>query len=191
MILSKNRVLFGFLTALALGFACGYLFSSRFCSISIGRRVEKISSLNQTLRNLFTLRTFYNAELVAAKNWNNSDAQIAQNRLTNVNEQISNIIAQYYDRRAATQLLQGFEGEIDSQQFATLLAQLNPTWATSTQSIQENLNSEKELNAKLQNAFANKNRQQVFDLFEKDLTRAMEFADELDRGITQQFPHKF
>lgn len=190
MIPSKSNLILWLLVAVTLGLAGGYLFSSKFCSFSIGKRVEKISTLNQTLRKLFALRTFYQFESLRAQS-TTSDIQTIQERLSDINDQMSRFIGAYYDTRATNRLKELLDNPTDTQELATLLAQLNPAWASSISSIQENLAVSQENLAKIDGALANKNQALALNLFEKELNVAMDLADEIDKGITQQFPGKF
>jgi hypothetical protein len=191
MEIGKGKFIFWLLTTLAIGLACGYLFSSKFCRVTIGRRVEKISTLNQSLRNLFALRAFYNFEYLQAQVFKTPNQETISTRLNKVNEEISNLVGAYYDRKAVNKLHTLLNEQSRIEEFSTLLAQLNPTWALSIEHIKENLATSEVLSAKIQEALSNKNWEQALNLFEKNVSIAMEFADELDRGITQQFPHKF
>ena len=191
MVLSRSKLLFWLLTILAIGLACGYLFSSKFCSISIGKRVEKISTLNQKLRNLFALRTFYNFESAQSKELKIKNEESTRAHLLKINEEISNLVAAYYDKQSGQKIVQGLEQHISSEEFATVLAQLNSTWAFCVTDIKNNLVSSQDTLAQIQEALSNNNWERAFNLFEKNLALAMEFADELDKGINHQFPHKF
>ncbi len=72
----RTRIFFFSLIAAGLGFAGGYLFSAKFCKVSIGKRVDKEIALSQELRTLFVKNTIL-AHLaarspVAEQNaWNN------------------------------------------------------------------------------------------------------------------------
>ena len=191
MVIGKGKFIFWLLAILTIGLACGYLFSSKFCSVTIGRRVEKISTLNQKLRNLFALRTFYNFEYAQSKSLKTPNQEITQANLDTINGQIGNLISAYYDKQAGNKLDALLNEQSGSEEFSSFLAQLNPAWASSSNYIKENLASSQSNSAKIQEALLNKNWNQVYNLFEKNLSLAMEFADEIDKGITEQFPHKF
>lgn len=191
MIIGKLKFILWAVIIATIGFACGYLFSSKFCSVTIGKRVEKISTLNQSLRKLFALRAFYNFENLQAQAFETQNQEIISAHLTQINQEISKLIAAYYDRQAGNKIHQWLDGQSNLEEFTTLLSQLNPTWASSIGTIKENLSSSHDLATKIQDVLSNNNWKLAFDLFEKNLALELEFADEIDQGITQQFPHKF
>jgi hypothetical protein len=193
MVIGKVKFIFWILTILAIGFACGYLFSSKFCRVSINKRVQEISTLNQSLRKLFALRAFYNFENLQAQVFKipNQETINAQMAMIRTNQEISNLIAKYYDRQAEHKINQWLDGKSSINEFTTLLSQLNPIWASSIAKINENLTSSQNVSTSIKEALSRKYWARAFELFEKSLDLELEFADELDRGITQQFPHKF
>jgi hypothetical protein len=191
MVIGKLKFIFWILIVLTIGFACGYLFSSKFCRVTIGRRVEKISTLNQSLRKLFALRAFYNFENLQAQALNTLNQEAIVANISRINREISKLVAAYYDRQAGNKINAWLDGQSNLEEFTTLLSQLNPTWASSIDGIKENLTSLKNLSTRIEEALSNQNWKLAFDLFEKKLNLELEFADELDRGITQQFRHKF
>src|SRR5258708_5677648 len=121
MVLSKGKLIFWLLTIFTIGIACGYLFSSKFCSVTIGKRVEKISTLNQKLRKLFTLRAFYNFENAQSQALNTPNKNTNQAHLAKVNQEISNLVAAYYDKQAGNKINQWLDGQSNLEEFSTLL----------------------------------------------------------------------
>ncbi len=188
MVISKSTFIFWLLAILAIGIACGYLFSSKFCSVTIGKRVEKISTLNQSLRKLFALRAFYRFGYDHAQS---ADQENISARVATINDEISTLIAAYYDKQAGATINEWLNGKISLEKFTSVLSQLNPAWATSISTIKDTLAKSQEMRTKTQEALSHNDWQRAFDLFEQNLNRELEFADELDKGIMQQFPHKF
>lgn len=191
MVLSRSSLFFWLLASLTIGLACGYLFSSKFCSITIGKRVEKISTLNQSLRKLFSLRTFYNFENSQMQDASNYNQDFIKTHLAQANQQIGALIGAYYDTQATRKISKFLEEESNPEQFATFLSELNPVWSSSIETIKENLTTSSELSTKIQESLTSKNSENALNLFEKKLDIELAFADELDKGIAQQFPHKF
>ncbi len=200
--------------ATLLGLCSGYLFSSRFCTVSINRRVQKELALNQTMRELMAYDAALANLYIHTTLFNLPDATAVENQLHENHKKIAHIFSIYYDTQAAQQieatlkeqtqlinaLAQGLreganldalkkQGKINNEALAKILAQLNPEW-------QEN-----QLGSLLDHyAYAlmqelimlqQKNWPQALGNNNDAFDAAMQLADELDQGITNQFPHKF
>lgn len=190
MVLNKGKFVLALLIPLIISFACGYLFSSKFCSVTINKRVNKISTLNHMLRRLFALRTFYIFEYDQSQEHKIMQDSIRK-RLNIANQEISNLIAAYYDKQVNHTINQFLDNKINPEEFTIYLAQLNPTWAQTKDTIKQNLIDTLKNTSTIHEALSNNNWDKSLNLFENNFRLAMELSDVIDHGITEQFPHKF
>jgi len=199
MIISKKTMALWLSTALSFGLIGGYIFSSKFCSVSIARRVEKISSLNQNMRRLFSLRNFYNFILLSQQN--NMQKDVIKEQIMRINHEISMLVGNFYDAPAQQRINNLLTAQLDAQspeqrmdcdnQIAAFLAELNPSWATSKNFMRTNLTQTDQNISEIKESLRNKDTQKVFTLFERVLDDSLEFSDEISRGITAKLPNKF
>lgn len=199
MILSKKTVALWLLITLSLGLIGGYIFSSKFCSMSIAKRVEKISSLNQNMRRLFALRTFYNFLLMNSHNSAQKDA--LKEEIMRINKQISIAIGDYYDVTAQQNINNLLNAQLDARspeqradcdnKIAALLAELNPLWAASNNFIRANFTQSDQNSTDIKEALKNNDTQNAVALFESMFNDSLELSDEITRGITGKFSNKF
>lgn len=92
---SHKLVLFSLIAA-GLGIAGGYLFSSKFCKVTINKRVDKEIALNQALRTLFIQNTIFNHNAARAKLFHTPDQKELQNLVMQNQEEINTLLAAYY-----------------------------------------------------------------------------------------------
>ena len=207
------KIFFSSLIALALGFACGYLFSSKFCSISIGKRVEKISTLNHTLRKLLCNNVIWTHEYLKSTFFFIADKDAAEEKLSKNNQEIGAIIKAYYGTTAGQKVSEILDkqkpilnkamaavkfhddAKNDLAKIASSLAEylqeLNPNWSNAPDFADSMITKTGSAFIQSMQEWHNKNWGQSLALFENNLDLSRASADELDRAITQQFPHKF
>ena len=213
---NNNKLILWILVALGLGAAGGYLYSSRFCNRSIQRRTEKKIALNQTLRELLAQHAFWVHNYIRATFFNSSDQQAVANRLIKNEEEIANVLSVYYGKDAGTEFSALLEqntkliGSLvnannnpaqmnelknswnkNAEALAILLAKLNPEWAFSFDNLKAGMQEQLALIMQEIEALQKNNWPRAIEIFDKHLNFALQIADELDKGITKQFPNKF
>ena len=208
--ISKKKFWLSALVIAVLGFAGGYLYSTKFCRVSIDSRVERSLSLNQDLRKLFSLYVFniYNAAQAAyfkQPNVSTFESQIKSNY-----DQISALMGSYYGSFAKRELAAIFNERADilhqaiesgdprkfsgdweknSQKLTTLLAQLNPKWDSFI--VRQIFAGEISQISSIMQALESQRWDYAFSIFSSYLGYALQIADELDRGIFQQKRNQF
>lgn len=212
----NNKFILWVLVALGLGSAGGYLYSSRFCNISINRRAEKKIALNQTLRELLAQHAFWIHNYIRATFFNSSDQQAVANRLIKNEEEIAHVLAAYYGKDTGAEFSSLLEqntkliGSLvnannnpaqmnelknrwnkNAEALATLLAKLNPEWAFSFDILKAGMQEQLALIMQEIEALQKNNWPRAIEIFDKHLNFALQIADELDKGIIKQFPNKF
>ena len=207
------KIFFSCFIAGALGFACGYLFSSKFCSVSIGKRVEKISTLNQTLRRLLCNNVIWTHEYLKSTFFFIADKNAAAEKLSKNNQEIGAIIKAYYGASAGQKVAEildkqkpVFDKAMAAVKFhddakndlakiasslGEYLKELNPDWGSASDFADSMIRKTGSAFIQIMQEWHNKNWEQSLTLFENNLDLSRASADELDRAITQQFPHKF
>lgn len=210
----RDKIIFSCLIACGLGAAGGYLFSSKFCKVTIVKRVAKEVALNQTLRQLFAEHAFWIHNQIRATFFNSPDQQAIEQRLLKNQTEIANIFKAYYGQSSADEINKLISentkliSEIvvttkedkpltditktwkkNSEGIATLLSQLNSSWQSSL--IKAGLDEQLSLISQEVEALKKNNWPRAIEIFDKHLDFALQLADELDKGITTQFPEKF
>lgn len=216
IMICRDKIIFSCLVACGLGAAGGYLFSSKFCKVTIVKRVAKEVVLNQTLRQLLAEHAFLIHNVVRSVFFNTPDQQAVSNRLLKNQEDLNAVFATYYGQSSAQQLNQlvaqntKLIEEIakatqenkqlheltnawkkNSDAIATLLAQINPEWAIAHDTLKAGLDHQLSLITQEVDALQKNNWQRSIEIFKKHFDFAMQLADEIDKGITMQFPQKF
>lgn len=200
------------LVAAGLGFAGGYLFSSKFCTVTIAQRVDKKIALNQALRTAFMQNTIFNQFAARAKLFNTPDQQDLQNLVSQSQEEITTLLAAYYGKQAIeplhellmqrNNLLQNLVADktgsltqlrADLKQNGTDIARalsiLNPD--VSGLSFGSYLNQQEALAQENALALQRGNYQTTNSALLKQIDTSGRIADELNNAITQQFRARF
>jgi len=210
----RDKIIFSCLIACGLGAAGGYLFSSKFCKVTIVKRVAKEVALNQTLRQLFAEQAFWIHNHIRATFFNSPDEQAIAKRILKNQEEIANIFKAYYGQSSAdeikklisenTKLISQIilstkenkpltdisnEWKKNSDAISLLLSQLNPAWKQNI--IKAGLDGQLSLITQEIEALQKNNWPRAIEIFDKHLDFALQLADEIDNGITRQFPNKF
>ena len=210
----RNTLLLSSAIALALGCSTGYLFSSRFCKITIINRSQKQLALNQALRKLLCEHTFWIRNYLHAAFFNSPDQQAIETRLEKNQEDLVTLLAAYYGSVAQSKLSMYLKENIilitravalaknnkplteinnqwrkNAEHIATYIAGLNPSWSSSF--IKTKLTDQFLLIMQEIEAMQGNNWKKALEIFDKNLDYTLQFADELDKGILEQFPNKF
>lgn len=212
--ISRNKFIFWALIALLSGFSGGYLFSTKFCTVSINTRVEKKLALNQTLRDVLAKHLFFTHHYIKSLYFDLPDKEALIHQLENNRHELTSIIDAYYSK-TSSQTLDSLLAQKDSllclliatnepeqlnkvvEQFqknsnkiSLFFAQSNPESAQNIIMI-ENLLNTSDWIVQTKKAFTDKNWTRVQILFENQFENTMQLADEINRGIIKQFPEKF
>ena len=95
----SNKVLWLWsLIAVGLGFAGGYLFSSKFCKVTIVKRVGQEIALNQNLRKLLAQHAFWIHEDIRSTFFKTPDQPAIEKQLIKTQEELANTLGAYYDK---------------------------------------------------------------------------------------------
>ncbi len=208
---SHKLILFSSIAA-GLGFAAGYLFSSKFCKVTISKRVDKEIALNQALRTAFSQNAIFNHNAARAKLFNTPDQKDLQNLVTQNQEEINTLLAAYYGTNSVAPIYELFTQRNNLIQ--TLLSDKNTSLTQSRDALKQNTQA-------ISDAFALMNpdvsglslksyltQQNVLVqedalalqhgnyhasnlALRKQLDLAGSIADELNLAITQQFNARF
>lgn len=79
----------------------------------------------------------------------------------------------------------------NTEAIATLLAKLSPEWASSYDTLKAGLDQQLALVTQEIEALQKNNWPRAIEIFDTHLEFANQIADQLDKGITTQFPEKF
>lgn len=212
--ISKNKMIAYLLIASLLGITAGYLFSAKFCTVSISNRVENKLNLNQITRALFAKQVLLTFEYLRSLIFNISDTSISKELKTN-KEAIVHLINSYYGKIPAEKLnilldqKNSLLCSLIANKDPVLENKINTQWNRNTKELQEwfmQLNTTQPSDSMLttstvdlqntlllqaKKALQEKNWDLVWQLFEKQFENAMQLADEINHGIIKQFPGKF
>jgi len=201
--------------AVGLGFCGGYLFSSKFCKVSIVKRVNHEIALNQNLRKLLAQHAFWIHQDISSTFFKTPDQPAIEKQLIKNQEGLANFLGTYYSKSAATEFAALLnqntllinqlaaqeepakendlknEWRKNSEKIATLLSELNPEWARASDMLKLVLNELLSLIIKETEALQKDNWPRALEIFDQYFEYSLQIADELDRGITQQFSNKF
>lgn len=199
-------------TAFAIGLALGYLFSSKFCKVTIRGRVEKEIALNQALRGLFAKNIFLITSTINAVYFNTPIHKTLIEALIGNQNEIIKVLRAYYGDRQTTKINKLLhenallipdlvnakdlekvqepqsKWEKNIQEIAKLFVQLNSNVDALNSS---NLQKQISLLRQTIEALQAHNWDEAMVIFEALFDQAMQFANELDKSITEQFPQKF
>jgi hypothetical protein len=195
--------------AFALGSAGGYLYSSRFCKVSLGSRVEKSMALNQILRKTFTHHEFLTSALIKSLIFNTPDQDAITNQLQQNDDELISILSAYFDKKFTSsfheilqqsyslikQAVSSQNNQLPSElnklitDLSQTISTINSSWS-SDQITKFLTNYSNNLAQEIQ-ALKNKNWVQAQKLFIYRLNDALQIADLFDQTIMQQFPEKF
>jgi chorismate mutase len=204
----QNKFLFPLLITLGLGFASGYIFSSRFCNVSIGSRVETGVALNQTLRKFFSQEAFWMYTYLKSLILDKPENQDIQS-LMKSQQEITNLMGTYFGNTINRDLgiLLNQRNELikklaQAKQAQTSTIEIQADWAINSAQI-SNLIEEQNPNFKR----ALKEQYLIIDqiidaLIAKDwhianqsalnhMDTSLEIADMIDNNIRTQFANKF
>jgi hypothetical protein len=208
--ISKKKFWLSALVIAILGFAGGYLYSTKFCRVSIDSRVERSLGLNQDLRKLFSLYVFNLYNMIQAAHFKQPNVATFESQVRSNYDQISALMGNYYGSFAKRELVAIFNERADilhqmveaggarkfsdewtknSQRLTTLLAQLNPKWDSFI--VRLIFSSEISSVSSIMQAFASRKWDYSYSLFSSYLNYALQIADELDSGILQQKRNQF
>lgn len=213
MVLSREKLALWLLTVLIIGLALGYLFSSKFCKVSINKRVDKITELNQELRRLLVHHTVWTYHYLESRHLGYQDQQAAAEQLAKNETEIASLFATYYGQSTKPELvtlLQTQKNNLDEalvqitsggpytvnlkkaeQNLANYLQQLKVLPADAQEFAQLFISALGTNFIEIIKAWKSKNWQKAFTLYETNLEISRESADLLDRLITEEFPYKF
>ncbi len=210
----RDKLILSSAIALAIGCASGYLFSSKFCRATIINRTEKTLALNQTLRKVLSEHAFWIRNYLHAAFFNSPDQQAIEARLEKNQEDLVSVLAAYYGQVPKSKLSLYLKENIilitravalaknnkplteinnqwrkNAELIATLISGLNTAWSFSF--IKTKLTDQFLLIMQEIEAMQANNWKRALEIFDKNLDYTLQFADELDNGILQQFPNKF
>lgn len=207
-----NKLILFCLIAAGLGFAAGYLFSSKFCTVTIAQRVDKKLALNQALRNALMQNTIFNHFYARAKLFNSPDQKDLQNLVTKSQDEITTLLAAYYGKQAVgplhdllvqrntliqnliadkTASLTQLRADLkqNSAEIVRAFSLINPD--VQRLSLGTYLNQQENLAQDIGLALQHGNYHSANDLLIKQIDMSGQVADELNDAITQQFKARF
>lgn len=205
----RDKIIFSCLIAAGLGAAGGYIFSSKFCAVTIVNRVGHKLSSNQNLINLFSEQASSSSNLIRSIFFNLPDAQAQAINLTNNQNAIIEILRSFYGNTFANNMRPLFEKNKD------LLTQLATQARDKLQFTQttEELRNNNDAIAQIINDLNARNphislqeisfliTQQVIALQNNNWSKALDYlqqiknsyekaAEQINNAIAQQFPQK-
>ncbi len=205
----RDKVIFSCLIAAGLGAAGGYIFSSKFCAVTIVNRVGQALSSSQNLINLFNEQAFSSSNLIRSVFFNLPDAQAQAERLDSNQSTIIDSLRSFYGNRLAQSLRPLFERNkeliIQLATQAREKQQLNQTTEelrTNNETISKTIN---DLNAQNPHismseipflitqqviALQNSNWKNAINYQEQTRTSYEKAAEQINSAIAQQFPQK-
>lgn len=213
----RDKLIVWTFIGLIAGFASGYLYSTRFCKVSITNRVQTELGLNQTLRELYAKNIFLKQEYVHVLQNNKSSSTPFKAKINQNIDGIITVLKQYYSANFTqkfhdllqdeTILLESLSASVqsNSQEFSKYKelyntniqeqAMLLTTLSQSSQSTPQNLPSFLQQYAMLTVSniilVHEQNWKSFIENFNKIFKIAMELADFFDKNITDQFSNKF
>jgi len=213
MIVSREKLALWLITILVIGLALGYLFSSRFCRVSINKRVVKITRLNQELRRLLVHHTVWTYHYLQSRYLSYEDQEAAAEQLAKNDDEFGALFASYYGQSTYPELIvllqtqknnldQAFE-ELTSgnphtvdfkkteRELSNYLQQLKVLPIDALEFSQIFISTMSTNFIEIIKAWNSKNWQKAFALYENNLEISRESADLLDRLIAEEFPYKF
>lgn len=205
----RDKVIFSCLIAAGLGAAGGYIFSSKFCAVTIVNRVGQALSSSQNLINLFNEQAFSSNNLIRSVFFNLPDAQAQAEHLDSNQSNIIDSLRSFYGNTLAQSLRPLFERNKEliiqlatqareKQQFNQTTEELR----TNNEAISKTIN---DLNAQNPHismseipflitqqviALQNNNWKNAINYVEQTRTSYEKAAEQINSAIAQQFPQK-
>jgi len=207
----RDKIIFSCLIACGLGAAGGYIFSSKFCKVTIVNRVGKEIVLNQSLRKIFAEHAFWIHNSIQAAFCNNPAAkQIYLEKLQASGSQLTQILHSYYGTLATGLISQLKENDSLLVQLISMAEQKQP-FSQITDQLRANFNaiatSFNDLNTSSSTkismadipffitqeviASQNNNISDALNFFGQYLHAFEKVADQINQAIVEQFGHKF
>lgn len=195
---------------IVIGFALGYLYSAKFCRISIVDRVANTQSIYQQIQQEWATQAYFARQAIIALTNKTPDANTLSALWVTQHATVFNSLKSFMSAPAVGSLQQilikNSKQIIDtiaakdtsvplakdafkalSDALATQLSRLNPIWANNFTAFETSIEKHYELIVEQANARDAKNWQVDADASVEFFTNAQEIASEIDSGITKQF----
>ncbi len=205
----RDKVIFSCLIAAGLGAAGGYIFSSKFCAVTIVNRVGQALSSNQNLINLFNEQAFSTSNLLRSVFFNLPDTQAQADHLSTNQNRIIDTLHSVYGNTISNNLRSLFERNKDLIiQMATQARdklQFNQTADELRKNNDQISKTINDLNTKSPHismneipflitqqiiALQNNNWKNSIDFLEQTRISYEKAAEQINGAIAEQFPHK-
>lgn len=206
----RDKVIFSCLIAAGLGAAGGYIFSSKFCAVTIVNRVGAALSSNQNLINLFNEQAFSTNNLIRSVFFNLPDAQAQADHLSANQNSIIESLRSFYGNTIINSLRPLFERNRDLIiQLATQARQKQQLNQTTDELRKNNdeisktindLNNANNVGISLSEipflisqqviALQNNNWKNAIDYLEQTKNSYEKAAEQINTAIAGQFPQK-
>lgn len=206
----RDKVIFSCLIAAGLGAAGGYIFSSKFCAVTIVNRVGAALSSNQNLINLFNEQAFSTNNLIRSVFFSLPDAQAQADHLSANQNSIIESLRSFYGNTIINSLRPLFERNRDLiMQLATQARQKQQLNQTTDELRKNNdeiaktindLNNTNNVRISLSEipflisqqviALQNNNWKNAIDYLEQTKNSYEKAAEQINTAIAAQFPQK-
>jgi hypothetical protein len=196
--------------ATIIGFALGYLYSAKFCRISIVDRVANTQNINQQIHLEWASQAYFARQAIIALTNKTADADTLSALWITQHATVFNSLKAFMSPHAVGSLQQivikNSKQIIDtiaakdtsvplakdafkalSDALATQFARLNPIWANNFTAFEASIEKQYELIVEQVNARDAKNWHADANASVEFFTNAQEIASEIDTGITKQF----
>ncbi len=205
----RDKIIFSCLIAAGLGAAGGYIFSSKFCAVTIVNRVGQALSSNQNLIHLFNEQAFSSNNLIRSVFFNLPDVKAQIEHLDSNQNNIIDFLRAFYGNALAQSLRPLFERNkeliIKLATQAREKQQLNKTTEelrSNHESISKTINDVNAKNPQLSMsdipflltqqviALQNSNWKNAIDYVEQTRISYEKAAEQINSATVQQFPQK-
>lgn len=205
----RDKIIFSCLIAAGLGAAGGYIFSSKFCAVTIVNRVGQALSSNQNLIHLFNEQAFSSNNLIRSVFFNLPDVKAQIEHLDSNQNNIIDFLRAFYGNGLAQSLRPLFERNkeliIKLATQAREKQQLNQTTEelrNNHESISKTINDVNAKNPQLSMsdipflltqqviALQNSNWKNAIDYVEQTRISYEKAAEQINSATVQQFPQK-
>lgn len=205
----RELFLFWIPSTLILGFALGYVSQSKFCRVTINQRVDKEVSLKQQLRQEWAKDALFARQtLLTSTPSQNADHAIFSAQWLAHQKTLLSPLQSFVNQATRTQLRNEFTKQVtalisyaqnpqeapdvsnNAQAIGTILARSNQAWAQDFKTIKNLLDHYYQLIIDQIQARKSQQWQKDAAFVGELFDTAMSIADELDRGIRQQFQQK-
>lgn len=205
----RDKIIFSCLIAAGLGAAGGYIFSSKFCAVTIVNRVGQALSSNQNLIHLFNEQAFSSNNLIRSVFFNLPDVKAQIEHLDSNQNNIIDFLRAFYGNGLAQSLRPLFERNkeliIKLATQAREKQQLNQTTEelrSNHESISKTINDVNAKNPQLSMsdipflltqqviALQNSNWKNAIDYVEQTRISYEKAAEQINSATVQQFPQK-